>query len=63
MRINEDVCLLPSWTGQVPRYWELRVFHYWNPFTLSDVQNLDFIVILFKLKNLQRQNMQLVPED
>lgn len=51
MRINEDVCLMPSWAGQAPRYWELRFFHYWNAFTLTETQNSDFIVILSKLKN------------
>jgi len=60
MRINEDVCLTPSWAGRVPRYCELCVFHYWNAFTVTDVQNLDFIDILSEFKNLQRQNIQLV---
>lgn len=34
----------------MPRYWELCVFHYWNAFIFTDGQNLDFIVILSKLK-------------
>lgn len=50
MKINEDVCLIPNWAGWVPRYWGLCIFHYWKAFTLTDVQNLDFSVILSKLK-------------